>query len=368
MDNYIITIIAMLIVTNIIIFVFYRIKNTNKEQTTGGMLIATGVALITSSFPSLSGSIIELLNNLLINSNLTSSNSVNFVSLICGFSLIIIGLYYNKNIKDRLFVLNMLSKDKKLISDKKREKDLHISDYKLREHQIDVIRMFNDAENLSQTSCKYITEEIEEKINNFVNQSKDFKKIFTGMFSIPFTILAGTYLSATEIDEYYEYNRNNDKYYYILSKKWNKKKKNYPILNVIKQEPNPQETEVIIAISVTKNVMDTDLVQFSGKDTIKLELQKTDDNVIKFREQLDEYTKLIIKTLEDLKLTYPNLKKVHLVGAIPSCLSIELGRRISLNRNRLPQIISYHFKYGNTPKYSFGLIVTEVEKGKIIKQ
>ena len=30
-------------------------------------------------------------------------------------------------------------------------------------------------------------------------------------------------------------------------------------------------------------------------------------------------------------------------------------------------IISYHFKFGNTPKYNFGIIVTEKDKGKLIK-
>lgn len=367
MNYYIITTIIILILSIITAFSIFKIKNVNKEQTTGGMLIATGIALILSSFPSLSDKILTLVEKVFTHTNTMDLNSPNYLSLICGLTLILLGVYYNKNINDRFFVLNILSKDRKLISDKKTIKDLNISDLKLREHQIDVVRMFNDANNMTQSSCKYIVEEIEEKTKSFINQSNDFKKAFTGMFSIPFTILAGTYLSATEIDEYFEYNRNKKKYYSLKLKKLYKKKENYPSLNITTQNTNIQATEVIVAISITKNVTDGDLIQFGRKDTIKIELQTTRDNVIECREQLDEYTKLIVDTIENLKPTYPNLKTVHLVGAIPSCLSIELGRRISLNRNRLPQIISYHFKFGSTPKYSFGLIVTETDKGKLIK-
>ncbi|MDF2879702.1 MAG: 2-methylthioadenine synthetase [Clostridiaceae bacterium] len=360
------TITIVLLVT-IIIFLVLKLKNISKGQTPGLFFIALGGGLISSSFPSLSDRIINLGEKILVSNSIPNLNDTNYTSLISGFILIVIGIYYNQNVKDRFFLLNILSKDRRLINDKNTIKELNVSDFKLKECQIDVVTMFNDANNMTQSSCKYIAEEIEEKTKDFISQSNDFKKAFTGMFSIPFTILAGTYLSATGIDEYFEYNRNKNKYYSLKVKKWSIKKGGYPCLNITTQNTNVQSSEVIVAISITKNVTDGDLIQFGNKDSIKIELQSTGDNVIEYREQLDGYTKLIVDTIENLKATYSNLETVHLVGAIPSCLSIELGRRISLNRNRLPQIISYHFKYGNTPKYSFGLVVTEKDKGKLIE-
>lgn len=362
----------LIIIINIILFILLafivlKIKKVNKEQTVGGLLVGTGLGLITSSFPNFTDKIFNFIIKVLANTDTVNSNEINYISLICGFVLVLLGIYYSKNIKDRFFVLNILSKDRKLISDIKTVKDLGISDFKLREHQIDVVRMFNDANNITQSSCKYIVEEIEEKTKNFINQSNDFKKAFTGMFSIPFTILAGTYLSATEIDEYFEYNRDIGKYYSLKGKRWHNKKTSYPDLNVTTQNTNIQSKEIVVAVSVTKNITDGDLIQFRERDILKIGLKNPKDNVIEFREQLGNYAKLIVDTIENLKTTYPNLETVHLAGAIPSCLSIELGRRISLNSNRLPTIISYHFKFENAPKYNFGIIVTEKNKGKLIK-
>ena len=95
------------------------------------------------------------------------------------------------------------------------------------------------------------------------------EKAFTGMFSIPFTILVGTYLSATEIDEYFEYNRNISRYYSLKIKKWYKKKASYPDLNIITQNTNIQSKEIVVAVSITKNITDGDLVQFKRKRYLK---------------------------------------------------------------------------------------------------
>lgn len=366
-----------LMIINIVLFILLaflvlKIKNANKEQTPAGLLIGTGLALITSSFPDFTDKLFNFAETALsyinsVNTTQTNEMDVNIISLICGILLVLLGIYYNLNIKDRFFVLNILSKDRRLITERNNIKDLKIIDFKLREHQIDVVRMFDNANKITVNSCKYIFEEIEEKTKRFISESNDFKKAFTGMFSIPFTILAGTYLSATEIDKYFEYNRNTCKYYSLKEDKWYKKIKTYPKLTIETQSNNIQSKEIVVAVSITKNITDGDLIQFTGKDILKIGLQNPKDNVIEFREQLGDYAKLIVDTIENLKTTYPNLETVHLVGAIPSCLSIELGRKISLISNRLPMIISYHFKFGNIPKYNFGIIVTEKDKGKLIK-
>lgn len=358
--------VGFIVVISVIIgFIVSKILNSDKEQNIGNLFISTGVGLITSSFATTSDKIIDIFNHIIGSSNLVSSN--NYTSIICGFILIAIGIYYKKNIRDRFFVLNFLSKDRRTISDISIVKELKLSDFKLREQYIDVVRIFKDGSNIKPSSNKYIIEEIEEKANCFINQSKDFNRGFTGMGAIPYSILLGTYLSATEVNEYYEYNSNKQKYYALEGKRRFKKNRNFQILNVDIPLTKPQDTEVVVALSVSCQVEDSDLVQFNGKDTIKIGVATPKDNKIISKEQLNSYVEEIMITLEGLKSKYTNLDTIHLVGAIPSCLSVELGRRISLRRNRLLKIISYQYMGSHTPRYIWGLVITEIDKGKLIK-
>jgi len=282
------------------------------------------------------------------------------VLLFCGLALFLFGVYIKISIKDRYFILNIISKDRRLISEKKVIRELKIADYKLREYQIDIVRMFNTANNITHGSCKYMIEEIKEKTRCFIDQSKDFKKAFTGMFSIPFTVFAGTILSATDIDEYLEYNSSTQKYYKLKSKRLFKWRMNYESLNINNPTTSSQSNEAVVAISITRQVNDNDLVKFAGMDIIKIGLEVPKDNIINYKDQLNEYTQTIIDKIEDMKSQY---NKINLVGAFPSCLSIELGRKISLRDNRLPEIVCYQYKDGN---YVFGIVVTQTEKGKLI--
>lgn len=358
--------VGFIVVVSIIVgFTVAKIFNTEKEQNISSILISTGVALIISSFATTSDKIIDIVNHLIGSSDLVSSN--NYVSMICGFILISIGIYCKKNIKDRFFVLNFLSKDKRVISEISTVKELKLSDFKLREQTIDVVRMFKDGSNITPSLNKDIIEEIEEKATCFINQSKDFDRGFTGMGAIPYSILLGTYLSAIEVNEYFEYNSNKQKYYTLEGKRKFWSNVDYQQLNVSIPLAKPQDNEVVVALSISYPVEDSDLIQFNGKYTIKIGVATPKDNKIISKEQLNNYVEKIITTLEGLKSQYTNLDTIHLVGAIPSCLSIELGRRISLRRNRLLKIISYQYMGSNTPRYIWGLVITETNKGKLIK-
>lgn len=357
--------IAIVILFIIIGLILSKIINSDKEQSISNLFISTGVGLIVSSFATTSDKVIDVINHL-IGSNSSNAND-NYVSIICGFLLILIGIYYKKNIRDRFHILNFFSKDKKVISDINVISDLKLSDFKLREHTLDVVRMFKDGSGITISSNKYITEEIEEKAGCFINQSKDFRRGFTGMGAIPYTILLGTYLSATEIDEYFEYDSNEKKYYLLKEKKRFRKERDFQKLDINIPMNKIQDTEVVVSLSITYPVSGSDLLQFNDKDIIKIEVATPKDNKIRSKEQLNNYVTEIISVLEGLKSKYNNLETIHLVGAIPSCLSIELGRRISLRRNRLLKIISYQYMSSNNPRYIWGVIVTEVNKGKFIE-
>ena len=359
-------IVVFIVVISIIIgFIVSKILKSDKEKKIQNLFISTGVGLITSSFVTTSDKIIDIFNHIIGSSNLVSSN--NYVSMICGFIFIVIGIYYKKNISDRFFVLNFFSKDRRVISDISITKDLKLSDFKLREQYIDVVRMFKDGRNITSSSNKYIVDEIKEKTTCFINQSKDFNRGFTGMGAVPYSILLGTYLSATEINEYFEYNSDTQKYYSLEGNKKLKRNTYFQKLNINMPLNNTQDTEVVVALSVSCTVEDSDLLQFNDKDIIKIGVPTPKDNKIRTKEQLNNYIEEIMTTLEGLKSKYINLDTIHLVGAIPSCLSVELGRRISLRRNRLLKIISYQYMSSNTPRYMWGLVITETNKGELIK-
>ena len=67
---------------------------------------------------------------------------------------------------------------------------------------------------------------------------------------------------------------------------------------------------------------------------------------------------------------YSHLEKIHLVESIPSCLSVELGKKFALNSHWLSQIVSYHYVNTGVPKYTFGIIVSDgtiTNRGKLVK-
>jgi hypothetical protein len=362
-------IIFIVLVLVLLLYLVLKTKNQiNKERTIGELLTISGIGLIGSSFPNFVDRILNFLEGVLINETKINQNDVNYISLIMGFILVIVGLKYSRNNREKFFVLNFLSKDKKLISNVNNLKSLKISDFKLKEQSIDVVRMFRDGDKITTNGCGYMVEEIKEKTKDFINQSNDNEKGFTGMFSVPFTILAGTYLSAIEIDEYFEYNRSTGKYYALKPIKWYGRKISFPKLHETNQKTNKQSQEVVVALSITKNIIEEDLRQFGQENIFKIGLENPKDNIIEFKEQLNDYAQSIVDSIEHLKSLYSDIKTLHLVAAIPSCLSVELGRRISLNRNRLPMIIAYHYKYDEIPKYNFGLIINGNDtKGKLVK-
>lgn len=340
----------------------YRIKGNNKEEYPGNLLISSGIGLIISAFPGVSDTLINIIV-IWIKVEISSNKYEMYIRIICGFALIILGFLYGKNIKDRFYVLNLFSKDKIYIGQEPNSKDLGLVDFKIREHTVDIIRAFNEGRNISPTICKYIVEEIKEKCECFMNQSKEWNKGFTGMAPIPFTILAGTFIAGTEINRYFEYDKFKKRFYELKRKKFSRK---FAELIIDEAVNKTDSTDVIVTVGITREPLDSDLVQFGTMDTVSIGLQEPNDNVIKYKEQLDSYTEQIIRELEKLTSSYPNLERIHLVAVIPSCVSIELGRLIEKDRNRLPKIISYHYIRDNEPRYAFGVVVTEDEKGKLI--
>lgn len=233
---------------------------------------------------------------------------------------------------------------------------------------LDIIPVFDDGTNMDEKANSYIVKQVREDAEKFAVKSKENGGCFTGMAPIPYTIFAGTFLGEADINRYFEFNRNAGEIYYELKKKRIFQRRKWKDLEIINCEASENAKEIVLAISITHNVMDADLSQFAGMDVIRVGLSAPKDNVIEFQEQLMEYKKVIHDCL-DIKLRecFPNLKTVHLVASIPSCMSIEIGKIIGMGTNRMMDIIVYHYIHSNTIKYPFGVYVSGSRKGTFVK-
>lgn len=358
-------VISMIIIVNIIFELIVTLSKS--ESSVSGSMITTGISLIVSAFPSFKGTIVGFLGQTI--GNEASVPQTNILSIISGFVLIVFGIIYNKNIRDRIFILNMLGIFNQLeISDLQNIKNLKLADFKVKEILIDFVDVFSNG--INNKSNKIIVDKIKNQCIKFSNRSKDFISCYTGMGPIPYTILAGTYLADSKVERYFEYRRSTTSYYEVKDKKFRKNK--YPELNEsFMQDKNVSSTDVIVSISITREVKSCDLVQFGDMDVINLYVQEPKDNIITSKEQLNDYKNKIVNCLEKIKDEYNHIETIHLLASIPSCISIEIGKIISLNSNRLPKIISYHYINSANPKYQFGIVVSENSsnniKGTLIK-
>lgn len=356
--------IVILVCSIILCLIILSIKHfVSKDSSTDSStaLITTGTSLIVSAFPGTKEIIISILASI-FKEDIKVEND--YAAIVCGFILIALGFYVRRDIKDRVFVLNMFGLfSQKEISDIHNIKALKLADFKVKEIIIDFVDLFNNGP-ITDKVNQLIVNKIKKQCEAFSNRSKDFKSCFTGMAPIPYTILAGTKLSGCNLKRFFEYKRAENKYYELKDKNWFQK---YDMLQVkYPQNIDQDATDVVVALSITHDVKMSDLSQFGSLDVIEIKLDNTKDNVITSKVQLEDYGNVVLNSMEAIKDKYSKIKRIHLVASIPSCVSIKLGMLFALSNNRLPQIISYHFIQSNTPKYPFGVVVSEYDWGKLI--
>ena len=361
-----------------IVYIIKRISSKDSATNVSVFMITAGVSLVSSAFavPSVQDYIVRFCSEKHTNTvEVIVSHSEKQISvepecvtaLICGFILIALGWYYRHSILDRIFVLNMLGVSaQKEISEKNHIKELNLPDFKVKENIIDFVDLFQYGK-MSSKNNTVIVEKIRKKCNDFQNRSIDTNACFTSMAPVPYTMLAGTYLSTSSIKRYFEY-VSKGKYFIELSYK--KDKKEFPKLSTqYSTLTKADSTELVLALSITFPVQDMDLVQF-GCDIVHIKLNNPQDNVITRIEQLNQYCHYVVTEIETLRTRYHKLNTIHLAASVPGCFSEKLGELFKSKVNRLPKIIAYHFVNANQPKYPFGIIVCsskENEYGKLIE-
>ncbi|KKM11525.1 hypothetical protein SY88_07400 [Clostridiales bacterium PH28_bin88] len=171
------------------------------------------------------------------------------------------------------------------------------------------------------------------------------------------------------IKRFFEYKRSTDTYYELIHKhisslmKWIKNNKIPTLTETVLT--GDDSSEVVIAVSITQTVQDSDLTQFNYP-IIRLGINNPKDNIItsimQLRDYVDKTNELIIK----LKSIYPSLKRIHLVSAVPSCYAFDLGCKLGHLDNRFPEIVVHHYVSTATPKYKYGIVVTGENKGNLV--
>ena len=302
------------------------------------------------------------------------STKADYLVFFCGLAMVFIGIWCYCSVRDRIFVFNMFGLSvKKEISDRENIKTLRLSDYKVKETIIDISDIYqmgterdSKGKRIENDANKLICNRIEAQCKQFSNRSRERKSCFTGMAPIPYTILAGTYLTEGNTRRYFEYRKSNNSYYELRTKR-KLLEKFQSIDAAFPEETDQNASEIVVAVSITKNILDKDLEQFSSMPVVRISVENPKDNLIESLPQLDTYTELIMKTFEKIKGKYLEIHVIHLVASVPSCVSVELGKKIYSSTNRIPSIIAYHYVTNSNPRYPFGIYVTEDNKGKLVE-
>ena len=339
------------------------VERSNKSMGYG--IVYAGIALVLSGIPTTLELCIGFFTRVIgIDApTIYSSEESLYVCMGMGGILIVFGCIIAEKMKTPVYVLNMFGDYKREVSNEIAEKTLKIADYKIKEQIIDIMPVFGDGTKIDNRANSYIVRQIKEEVQRFSNKTEGLISCFTGMAPIPYTILAGTYLSGTNVRRYFEYNRFYGDFYYELS---NKKKKKWPELFELNSPPKTEDEDIVLAISVSCHINDEDLKIFNGYPVMHIGVSEPADCIIKSVNQLVDYKNHIYSYIDcEIKKKFKNVKRIHIVASIPSCLSVEIGKAIGAGQNRIPQIISYHYNSSIEKKYSFGIYVSGPLKGKI---
>ena len=364
-----INVIIIVVIVGFVLLAVFQLLFEKTDKNIGRSIISLGTALVLSAIPSALELYTSLFSSVLkINVPiLNNSESFTIICILLGILLIVFGCFVFYKIHNPVHILNMVGSSKREINNSENEKKLHIAEYKIKEQVVDIMPIFGNGEKIDKRTNGIIVKQIEEDIKRFANRTAGKSSCFTGMAPIPYTILAGTYLSSANITRYFEYDRHNKESYYELSREKARRNIKWPSLKEIGSILETNDEDVILSISVSQKILEDDLKRFENTPVVVLSVPHPNDNLIQYREQLIEYRNVIYNYIEGvIKQKYKNVKRIHIVAAIPACLSLEIGKMIGAGENRIPQVVAYHYNSSTDNKYAFGVYLSGANKGKLI--
>ena len=359
-------IVGIIIVVAGVIFAIRKFRKSKKEEGFASLLFTTGITLILTSTPATVDKFLVFIGIITKYENAQIlAGTFNYYYFFTGILLVGMSIWLNIYSKKKIYVLNINGYMVKKLENY--FKDLKMSNFEFKEREVDFVNIYKKmfAPTLNEDVFECIKEEIEEKVTAFKNESNGLKRGYTGIAPIPFIMYAGTFLEREVIDEYYEFDKVNTNTYYKLSKN---KNVNTPKINVKTDidSLNKSSKELVISISLTQQISEGDLSQFSNIEKVSIGIDNPQDNTIQNKEQLYEYRNFIVENIESISKEFSDLKTIHLIYSGQSCLPLEIGRR-SIDSTRLPEIISYQYERQSNIKYPWGIVINGQSKGKLIK-
>lgn len=335
------------------IFTIRHFTQKRREEALSDILITVGLQLIISSFGTFDDKVFAYISD--------SEVETNYLQLGSGIFLLAVGIGFYFYVKKRLYILNINGYFDKRIE--QHHQDLNLSSFEFKEREIDFIRIFRKG--IGSNACNEILEEISGKISTFKAESKDKSRAYTGIAPIPFIFIAGKLFEREKVDKYFEYDKLNQTYYSLTISR--KKRKPYPPLEQmtpLNSIPSVSVEEIVVAVSVTQKISDTHLSQFSYP-IIHLSVNQPTDNMIKYTDQLESYTRIVYEILLTISNHFQNLKRIHLVYSGQSCLAFEVGKLI--DDQRMVEVINYQYSIQNNPLYPWGIVLNGNRKGTYIE-
>lgn len=337
------------------IFVVKHLANKQREEAVADTVITVGVELIVTSFGTFDDKVFAFLSHNEVQNNI--------VQLVTGGVLFIIGLFLMFHVKNKMYILNIngMFHERRI---ENHHKDVGLNQFQFKEKEIDLVRLFKKGINLEVAID--IVEEIQQKINSFKLESRDKKRGYTGVASIPFVMMAGKYFERERMDEYFEYNKMEQTYYQLEKKPFGKR---FPKLQLQVRAPFAQINastcdELVVAISLTTPILDHQLSQFTCP-YIHLAVSSPKDNLIVYKEQLIEYVNRTYDMLNEANQKLPNLKKIHFIVSGQSSFAFKVGQLI--DDNRMKVVINYQYNAQSTPQYPWGIQINGEQKGTFVQ-
>lgn len=338
------TVITVLIL--IVGFILLLTTARRKKIETGfaANFVTVGFALITDSFGTFSGDMFAFLSG--------ESTSTNKLQLITGGFLVLIGVRMSFYVKNKLSILNLVGFRERRIDEHRENLGLNQFEYKERE-----VDLRNFGVSLTDKEFKNTTDLIKEKVESFCAENKGVNRGYTGTAPIPFTLYAGSCYKGAATTDYFEYRRSDSTFYKLqkVKKHWYSREKRYPSLELKQPLPSMDLTtsgEVVLGVSLTMEVTAEQVSQFNSP-FVHLSIPDPTQNVIEYREQLQNYTNKVFDMLVEIS-GMPGINKIHLVMSSQSCLAYELGKQLSTT-TYMAEIVNYQFVTGHNPKYPWGI-------------
>jgi len=335
----------------IIILVIWAVLINPKQEEPKNL----SMYLVVMSFGLLGTDHLEVLN--FLNPQLDISTELNWMEYSISIFSLVMGVWLNINEKKQYQVFNLLGENNK--------QSLASNNYKIKKIGVGVVRE-RIIDFMLPIEEKGWNKDTNDLINEIIRRETEYLEGFpilediyiTSMASIPYTILFGVRLDNKKTVKYIDYamNKVSSKHSYVLlpDKVKNQKKSALKIVESL----NDGE-ELLLSLSVTYEVKQNAIEDFNIENQVTISRENIGENVIKSQEEVRNIANQVVSYLIN---NSSNIKKIHVVAAIPGMLAVELGRVIRNRSNSLPNIIVYHYNARSTPVYEYGILVNNKNK------